>query len=124
MDFMAKIMAFFMSIIYFFGSFGIGSNPPVEIQVTDELNNPVAGVTVYYHDSGKLTDDYTFLPIGVTDENGCVKWENQRYGEQTLGVGINDGDPVNMPEYVFNVEVSRTENKIIQLTLPADDAEL
>lgn len=119
MDFMAKIMAFFMSIVYFFGSFGLGSNPPVEIQVQDELGNPVAGVTVYYHEKSKLTDDYTLVPIGETDENGLVEWENQPYGEQDVFVAT-DGDAFSGNTVSFKITVSRTGNDVFVLTLPED----
>ncbi len=119
---MAKLMAFLLSIVYFFGSFGIGTNPPLTLNVTDRDGDVVAGATVYYVEINSFQDMITCVPIGTTDENGSVQWEDQQYGEQKLLVSLSESpDPVADGEtYSSKIDVSRFSNDPVTVQLDVD----
>lgn len=120
-NFMAKLSAFFMMILYFFGSFGLGQNPPVTIHVEDAQGAPVSGVIVYYQYNDDRLDTVNFLQIGETDENGDVQWEDQKYGEQRLFVCEAGSDSFFQGIlYQEVVTISRTVNETITLVLPQE----
>ena len=118
---MAKIMAFFLSIVYFFGSFGIGAkNAPTEITVTDNNGNPVSNVTVYYRkDIGKNGFHYDLLAfdvLGVTDEDGKIEWEDKQYGDTVLYVTDGEFSFSEASSYpVADVKISRFTNDPITI---------
>ena len=119
MSIISKLMAFFMSIIYFFGSLGLGANDPVMIHVADKNDEPVQNVIVYYAEHDRSHEVISVIPIGTTDENGDVQWDNQKYGELTLIVHNPeyDGDIVYTDGHSFSVTVSRKKNEVINLQL-------
>lgn len=121
---MAKLMAFLMSIMYFFGSLGLWANPAVTINVTDKDGAPVADAVVYYIDNSKNYEALTAVPIGTTDENGSVEWENQTYGETQFYINVaGDFEPFDEANvYTCTVKVSRTSNAPITLQLSDFDA--
>lgn len=117
---MAKIMAFFMSIMYFFGSFGLGSNDPVTINVTDANGEPVSEAWVYFEDEPQNGQEImVFSPIGKTDAEGNVQWEDQKYGEQTIYVCHEEEFEI-VNSFAFTTEVSRTSNETIYIQLNAE----
>lgn len=116
--FISKIMAFIMSIMYFLGSYGIGTNDPVTIHVTDADGNDVPNVIVYYtDDTHKGQEVIAYLPIGTTDESGCVTWENQLYGERMFRVYNEEHDGELMNAFNCKANVSRTKNEVIEIQL-------
>lgn len=119
---MAKLMAFLLSIVYFFGSFGIGTNSPLTLNVTDRDGDPVAGATVYYVEQNVRHEVVTISPIGTTDENGSVQWEDQQYGEQQLLVSLSENpDPVADGEtYSSKIDVSRFSNDPVTVSIDVD----
>lgn len=114
--FIGKIMAFIVSLMCFLGSFGLGSNPPVTINVTDSENNPVSSVEVYYSEGGSPLETMNYYKIGVTDEEGNVKWENQKYGEQTILINTLSSDSV-LDYEAYQVEISRTSNDTVCIVI-------
>lgn len=129
--FISKIMAFIMSIMYFLGSYGIGTNDPVTIKVTDGDGNAVANASVCYIQYGRrakdgsIEDVIDIIPIGTTDENGEVQWENQKYGEQTIVVYAEGTEGEEAPIFgdaAAKVNISRTKNEVVYITLAAEAA--
>lgn len=116
--FISQIMAFFMSIMYFFGSFGIGVNDPVTINVSDSTGTAVSHADVYYYENGVDQDIISLVPIGTTDENGNVIWEDQKYGEQNLVITVGENtDPLSDDAIGKTIDVSRTKNEIIYIQI-------
>lgn len=110
--FISKIMSFFMSIMYFLASFGIGANDPVVLNITDMDNQPVCGAEIYYTVEGQ-NESIDYVLIGTTDQNGNVYWENQKYGNQTIVIynSIENEFPFNSK--TANVNISRTSNDTV-----------
>lgn len=116
---MSKLMAFLLSIVYFFGSFGIGAkNAPTEITVTDADGNPISNVTVYYNQSTTFnhTDVLIWASAGTTDENGKILWEDKQYGDTTLYVVEGEFEFEESNNYPsLKVNVSRFKNEPITI---------
>ncbi|MCD7775009.1 MAG: YbfJ family protein [Clostridiales bacterium] len=112
------VTALIMSLMYFLGSIGIGTNDPVTINITDSEGSAVTDAVVYYEQQkkpyGYNYSDLVYIPIGTTDENGNVQWEDQEYGDQLLMVVLSEDD---FPGSTYKVNISRTSNETINIVL-------
>ncbi len=113
---MAKLLAFFMSIFYFLSTVGLFPNKPLTINVTDENNEPVVGVVVSYGVKDNDSLDYYGIspPIGKTDGNGNVVWENHYFGECTLFIKESE-DAYDSQWQSFTVDIPLTGQNTIEI---------
>ncbi len=121
---MAKLVSFFMSIFYLLSTFGLFPNNPITIHVSDENSNPVSGVTVYYQEKNNLGYEVQyFAPIGQTDENGNIVWENHYFGECKLYVSESADDELAdwQNVQVFTISIPLTGNETIELKITGQE---